>query len=142
VVAVGPVGSAATIKVVNNQMLAVINAATAEALAVAAAAGLDPGVFVDTVIDSGAASVSGLFRDVAPRAVDGDFEPVFSLALMHKDNALAVDLASASGLSTPVASAALALHSRGLDAGLGERDSIAVLSVLEGDSGVSARRRG
>jgi 3-hydroxyisobutyrate dehydrogenase len=142
VVAVGPVGSAATIKVVNNQMLAVINAATAEALAVVAAAGLDPGVFVDTVIDSGAASVSGLFRDVAPRAVDGDFEPVFSLALMHKDNALAVDLASASGLSTPVASAALALHSRGLDAGLGERDSIAVLSVLEGDSGVSARRRG
>ncbi|UUZ58412.1 NAD(P)-binding domain-containing protein [Nocardioides sp. B-3] len=40
VVPVGPVGSAATVKVVNNQMLAVINAATAEAPAVAAAAGL------------------------------------------------------------------------------------------------------
>lgn len=142
VVPVGPVGSAATIKVVNNQMLAVINAATAEALAVVAAAGLDPGVFVDTVIDSGAASVSGLFRDVAPRAVAGDFDPVFSLALMRKDNALAVDLASASGVPTPVASAALALHTRGVEAGLGKRDSIAVLSVLEGDSGVSARRRG
>ena len=142
VVPVGPVGSAATLKVVNNQMLAVINAATAEALAVAAAAGLDPGVFVDTVIDSGAASVSGLFRDVAPRAVDGDFEPVFSLALMRKDNALAVDLAAASGVPAPVTSAALALHSRGVEAGLGERDSIAVLSVIEGDSGIPARRRG
>lgn len=141
VVAVGPVGSAATLKVVNNQMLAVINAATAEALAVAAAAGLDPGVFVDTVIDSGAASVSGLFRDVAPRAVDGDFDPVFSLALMRKDNALAVDLAAASGVQAPVTSAALALHSRGVEAGLGERDSIAVLSVIEGDSGIPARRR-
>ncbi|MEO5666259.1 MAG: NAD(P)-dependent oxidoreductase [Nocardioides sp.] len=141
VVPVGPVGSAATVKVVNNQMLAVINAATAEALAVAAAAGLDPGVFVDTVIDSGAASVSGLFRDVAPRAVDGDFDPVFSLALMRKDNALAVELASASGVPTPVTSAALALHTRGVDAGLGDRDSIAVLSVLEHDSGVPARRQ-
>lgn len=141
VVPVGPVGAAATVKVVNNQMLAVINAATAEALAVAAAAGLDPGVFVDTVIDSGAASVSGLFRDVAPRAVEGDFDPVFSLALMRKDNALAVELAAASGVPTPVASAALALHTRGVDAGLGELDSIAVLSVLEDDSQVPARRR-
>ncbi len=141
VVPVGPVGSGATVKVVNNQMLAVINAATAEALAVAAAAGLDAGVFVDTVIDSGAASVSGLFRDVAPRAVDGDFDPVFSLALMRKDNALAVELAVASGVSTPVSAAALALHSRGVDAGLGDRDSIAVLSVLELDSGVPARRQ-
>lgn len=141
VVAVGDVGSAATIKVVNNQMLATINAATAEALAVVAAAGVDPGVFVDTVIDSGAASVSGLFRDVAPRAVDGDFDPVFSLALMRKDNALAVELAAASGVVTPVASAALALHTRGVDAGLGDRDSISVLSVLEHDSGVPARRR-
>lgn len=141
VVPVGPVGSAATVKVVNNQMLAVINAATAEALAVAAAAGLDPGVFVDTVIDSGAASVSGLFRDVAPRAVDGDFDPVFSLALMRKDNALAVELASAAGVPTPVATAALALHTRGVDAGLGDRDSIAVVSVLELDSGVPARRQ-
>ena len=79
-----------------------------------AAAGLDPGVFVDTVIDSGAASVSGLFRDVAPRAVDGDFEPVFSLALMRKDNALAVELASASGVPTPVAVGSTgAAHPRG-----------------------------
>jgi 3-hydroxyisobutyrate dehydrogenase-like beta-hydroxyacid dehydrogenase len=93
------------------------------------------------VIDSGAASVSGLFRDVAPRAVDGDFDPVFSLALMRKDNALAVELAAASGVSTPVSAAALALHSRGVDAGLGDRDSIAVLSVLELDSGVPARRQ-
>ncbi len=34
---------------------------------------LDPGVFVDTVVDSGAATVSGLFRSIAPRAVDGNF---------------------------------------------------------------------
>lgn len=142
VVPVGDVGAGATVKVVNNQMLAVINAGTAEALALAAAAGLDPGVFVDTVIDSGAASVSGLFRDVAPRAVDGDYAPVFSLALMRKDNALAVALAEKSGVPVPVSSAALALHTDGVEAGLGARDSIAVLGVLEQASGVPARRGG
>ncbi|KRF30666.1 NAD(P)-dependent oxidoreductase [Nocardioides sp. Soil805] len=142
VVPVGAVGAGATVKVVNNQMLAIINAGTAEALAVAAAAGLDPGVFVDTVIDSGAASVSGLFRDVAPRAVDGDYDPVFSLALMRKDNALAVTLAEASGVPVPVSSAALALHADGVEAGLGARDSIAVLGVLEEASGVVVRRGG
>lgn len=142
VVAVGEAGAGTTVKVVNNQMLAVINAATAEALAVAAAAGLDPGVFVDTVIDSGAASVSGLFRDVAPRAVDGDYDPVFSLALMRKDNALAVALASERGVPVPVSAAALDLHTRGVEAGLGARDSIAVLGVLEDASGVVVRRGG
>ena len=73
--------------------------------------------------------------------MDGDFDPVFSLALMRKDNALAVELATASGVPTPVTAAALALHTRGVDAGLGDRDSIAVLSVLELDSGVPARRQ-
>ncbi len=97
---------------------------------------------MDTVIDSGAASVSGLFRDVAPRAVDGDYDPVFSLALMRKDNALAVALAAESGVPVPVSAAALALHTDGVEAGLGARDSIAVLGVLEQASGVPARRGG
>ena len=46
---------------------------TAEALAVCSAAGLDPGVFVDVVSDSGAASVSPMFRDIGPKIVAGDF---------------------------------------------------------------------
>ena len=88
-------GAAATLKVANNLMFSVINAVTAEALLLAQAAGLDPGVFVDTVVDSGAATVSGLFRSIAPRAVDGDFAPTFSLDLVRKDNDLAVQLAPA-----------------------------------------------
>jgi len=72
---VGEVGAASTIKVLNNLMLGTINAITAEVLLLAEAAGVDPGVFVDVVIDSGAASVSGLFTDAAARAVSGDFTP-------------------------------------------------------------------
>lgn len=141
VVPVGPVGAATTIKVLNNTMLGAINAVTGEMLALAAAAGIDPGVFVDTVIDSGAASVSGLFKDVAPRAVAGDFDPVFTLALMLKDVRLGVELAVRCGLDLPVARAAERSHADAVAAGHGEEDSIAVVRLLEERSGLSVRRR-
>lgn len=140
VVHVGEVGSAATLKVANNLMFSVINAVTAEALLLATAAGLDPGVFVDTVVDSGAATVSGLFRSIAPRAVDGDFAPTFSLDLVRKDNDLAVQLATSLGLDLQVGMAARDLHDRAVIAGHGAEDSIAVLHVLEEEFGRQARR--
>ena len=130
VVGVGPTGAAATLKVLNNAMLGVINAATAEVLVLAEAAGLAPEVFVETLVDSGAASVSGLFRDVAPRAVRGDFAPTFSVRLMHKDNALALELADRHTVQTPVTQAAQRVNVLALEAGLGDEDSIAVLQVL------------
>ena len=140
VVHVGDLGSAATLKVANNLMFSVINAVTAEALLLVQAAGLDPGVFVDTVIDSGAATVSGLFRSVAPRAVDGNFTPTFSLELARKDNDLAVQLATGLGLELAVGSAARDLHDRAVLAGYGAQDSIAVLRLLEEELGQEARR--
>ncbi len=140
VVHVGAVGAAATLKVANNLMFSAINAVTAEALLLAKAAGLDPGIFVDTVVDSGAATVSGLFRSIAPRAVEGDFSPTFSLELVRKDNDLAVQLAASLGLELSVGLAARELHDRAVVAGHGAKDSIAVLRVLEEEFGQVARR--
>lgn len=140
VVHVGDLGAAATIKVANNLMFSVINAVTAEALLLTKAAGIDPGLFVDTVIDSGAATVSGLFRSIAPRAVDGDFTPTFSLELVRKDNDLAVQLANSLGLELAVGSAARDLHDRAVILGHGAEDSIAVLRLLEAEFGEEARR--
>ncbi len=140
VVHVGDLGTAATLKVANNLMFSVINAVTAEALLLAQAAGLDPGVFVDTVMDSGAATVSGLFRSIAPRAVDGKFAPTFSLELVRKDNDLAVQLATSLGLELAVGSAARDLHDRAVLAGHGAEDSVAVLRLLEEEYGQEARR--
>ena len=140
VVHVGDVGTGHTVKLLNNLMLGTINAATAEVLLLAEAAGLDPGVFVDTVIDSGAASVSGLFREVAPRAVAGDFDPTFSLRLMHKDNALALRLAESLDVPLGVGQATQTLNTMALAAGHGALDSVAVLRVLEEVTGRLARR--
>lgn len=140
VVHVGEVGAGHTMKLLNNLMLGTINAATAEVLLLARAAGVDPGLFVDMIVDSGAASVSGLFREIAPRAVDGDFEPTFSLRLMHKDNALALRLADSLGIPLGVAGATQVLNTMAVAAGHGNEDSVAVLRVLEELTGMTARR--
>lgn len=140
VVGVGAVGTASATKVLNNLMLGTINAVTAELLVLAEAAGLDPGGWVDLVVDSGAASVSPLFRDVARRAVDGDFDPTFTLQLMHKDNGLALDLAEELRVPMITGRAAQQLNTMGLAAGHGSEDSIAVLKVLESITGRQARR--
>lgn len=142
VVGVGPVGSASTTKILNNLMLGTINAVTAELLVLAQATGLDPGRWVDVIVDSGAASVSPLFRDVAARAVDGDFSPTFSARLMHKDNALALDLAERLSVPMPTGQAAHMLNTMALAAGVGDEDSIAVIKPLETLTGHVARRHG
>ena len=138
---VGDVGTASAVKVLNNLMLGAINAVTAEVLVLAQAAGLDPGVFVDVVLDSGAASVSPLFKDVAPRAVDGDFDPTFSLRLMHKDNALAIAMAQEYGVPLVVGGATQTLNTMAMAAGHGDEDSIAVVRALEELTGRSVRRQ-
>lgn len=140
VVHVGGVDAAATLKVANNLVFSVINAVTAEALLLAKAAGLDPGVFVDIAVDSGAATVNGLFRSIAPRAVDGDFAPMFSLDLVRKDNDLAVRLAASLGLELSVGLAARDLRDRAVVAGHGAEDSVAALRLLEEELGQEARR--
>lgn len=136
VVHAGDVGSAATVKVANNMMLSAINAVTAEALALVTAAGIDPERFVEIVVDSGAASVSGLFREVAPRAARGDVDArTFSVRLMHKDTALALVLAEEHGLRLYVTDAAQRLNDRAVAAGLGDLESIAVINVVGPDHG-------
>lgn len=137
---VGEVGTASATKVLNNLMLGTINAVTAELLVLAEAAGLDPGRWVDLVVDSGAASVSPLFRDVAKRAVDGDFDPTFTLQLMHKDNGLALALADQLRVPMITGRAAQQVNTMALAAGHGAEDSIAVVKVLESITGRTARR--
>lgn len=123
---IGDVGSGSVVKILNNLMFGAINAVTAEALQLCRASGIEMSVFVDAVVDSGAATVSNLFRDIGPRIAAGDDEPVFSLALLAKDNRLARALAADVGLDAPIADAVDALNGVALDLGYGARDSSAV----------------
>lgn len=136
----GAIGLACIVKLMNNLMFGAINAITAEVMTVCAAAGLNPGTFVDTVVESGAASVSGLFKDIAPRIVAGDFAPTFSLALLHKDNGLAVALADEYRVPLMVGHSVQDLNTMAL-VEHGEADSAAVIRTLEALTGVQVRKR-
>lgn len=134
---VGEVGAGSTIKVLNNLMFGAINAVTAEVLHASAAAGVDPEVFVRTVADSGAATVSNLFREIAPKMVAGDYSPAFALDLLAKDNRLALELARQVGAPAPVAELVDTLNTAAAELGHGAQDTGVVLELYRSRSGRS-----
>ena len=139
VVHVGDLGAAATLKVANNLMFSVINAVTAEALLLCRRRA-STRASSWTPIGLRRSHRQRPFRSIAPRAVDGEFSPTFSLELVRKDNDLAVQLATSLGLELAVGSAARDLHDRAVLAGHGAEDSVAVLRLLEEEYGQEARR--
>jgi len=139
VLRVGDVGAGSAVKLLNNLMFGAINAVTAEALTICRHSGVDPAVFVDAVAQSGAATVSNLFKELAPRMIADDDEPTFALELLAKDNRLALQLAQQMRTAAPVAATVDMLNTVGLAHGLGPRDSGAVHrvygSLSPGDAG-------
>src|SRR5581483_11279890 len=87
----GPVGAGLAVKLANNFLGAVNAAASAEALALAREAGVDPGLVVEAVSDGTGANwqLANLF----PRKVlQGDFEPGFRITHMAKDLRIAAEV--------------------------------------------------
>jgi 3-hydroxyisobutyrate dehydrogenase-like beta-hydroxyacid dehydrogenase len=99
----GASGAGATIKLINNMLSGTVNAAIAEALLIAQAAGLDPEA-TQYVLGEGAAG-SRLFKTKMPKIYARDFSPQFQLGLMDKD--LRYFLALAQELDRPAPIAAL-----------------------------------
>jgi 3-hydroxyisobutyrate dehydrogenase len=128
VVHLGPVGSGALMKLVNNFMAAVQVAALAEALALIERSGLARDQAVSILLDG--APGSPIVKAVAPRMLNRDYDVHFSLALMHKD--LTYALAEGSRFNVPLDTADAALRSfqRALDQGLGPQDMSAIIEPL------------
>lgn len=97
----GAVGAGLAVKLANNFLGAVNAAASAEALAMARDAGVDPALVAEAVSDGTGANwqLSNLF----PRKVlQGDFEPGFRITHMAKDLRIAAEVAGELGLETPM----------------------------------------
>ncbi|MGH3358961.1 MAG: NAD-binding protein, partial [Nocardioidaceae bacterium] len=88
---------------------------------------------------SGAATVSNLFRELAPRIVAGDDDPVFALDLLAKDNRLALALARSSATRAPIAATVDVINDEAVRLGYGGRDSAAVFHAYDRGSDESAR---
>jgi 3-hydroxyisobutyrate dehydrogenase len=125
----GPLGSGAMMKLVNNFVCGVQAASFAEALALAAAAGLDEGKAV-RVLTEGAPG-SGIVKRVAAQlGVEGG-NPNFAVRLMAKDLTYAVKEASAKGIQLQTAAAALEIFKQAVASGHGDEDFSAVTKVFK-----------
>ncbi len=113
-------GDAAKFKIVNNLLAAVNLAAGAEALALAAKAGLDPRLVVEVI--NASSGGSWIFADRMPRALANDYAPRAAARILAKDAGLAAAFARRHGVDATFATAALAAFEAAVADGLGEDD--------------------
>jgi 3-hydroxyisobutyrate dehydrogenase len=128
IVHLGPVGSGALTKLVNNFVCGAQLAALAEALAWIERSGLDRAKAL-AVMTEGAPG-SPLVKLVSGRMTASDYTTNFKLALMAKDLSYALREAKAQGLDLTTAAPALQRFQAAIDAGHGDKDMAAVIEPL------------
>jgi 3-hydroxyisobutyrate dehydrogenase len=125
IVHLGPSGSGALVKLINNGVCGVQSAALAEGLALIEKSGLDPSVALPVLTDG--APGSPLVKAVSARMMARDYVPHFTLRLMAKDLTYARGEGERHQRPWTTVAAALGVFQGGVDAGDGERDFSAVV---------------
>ncbi len=125
---VGPSGSGAMIKLINNFVCGVQISSLAEAVAMIERSGLDRARALE-VLTHGAPG-SPLVRTIADRMTAADYTPNFFLKLMAKDLGYAIQEGRGLSVDLATATAALGDFQKGIDSGLGESDMAAVVEPM------------
>jgi 3-hydroxyisobutyrate dehydrogenase len=120
----GPVGSGARMKLINNFVCGVQAASFAEALTMMDAGGLDRATAVSVL--TGGAPGSGIVKRIADRMATNDFTPNFALHWMAKDLSYALRNAADKGIQLRTAAAALSVFQQAIAEGHGDEDFSAV----------------
>jgi 3-hydroxyisobutyrate dehydrogenase len=120
----GPTGSGALLKLINNFLAAVQTVSFAEALALVDAGGLDREKVI-SILTEGVPG-SPMLKRAAARVASGDFTPHFLMRLMAKDVSYALLEAGHFSLQLPTAAAALAEFEQAIEDGHGDEDFTAV----------------
>jgi len=126
----GPAGSGALMKLINNFVCGVQAAALGEAMATIEKSGLDRDKAV-SILANGAPG-SPLVKGVSARMMERTYEVFFKLRLMRKDLTYASEEAAAHGVELRTVAAALGLFSQACELGWGDRDMSAVVEALRG----------
>jgi 3-hydroxyisobutyrate dehydrogenase len=139
-VAMGPVGTGITAKLVNNLVVAAAMQAFNEGMVLAVRAGLDPETMYSLLMSNPRARV-GMAEVKGPLILQGDFTPAFALRLMRKDVRLAIETAAELGVKLPAAEAAKSVFDAAVDEGSADEDFSAAIKHLERVAGVEVRSR-
>jgi 3-hydroxyisobutyrate dehydrogenase-like beta-hydroxyacid dehydrogenase len=135
---VGPVGAGHAIKLVNNACSAAALLMTAEAVAVAAKAGVDPARAVEVIQAS--TGRSNATETKFPRFIlNGRFDAGFAIRLMSKDLDGYMRLARESGVPSLLGGPASELYRMALARGMGDLDHTAAVRLIEEWAGTELR---
>ncbi|MCW5654548.1 NAD(P)-dependent oxidoreductase [Hydrogenophaga sp.] len=114
---VGPPGAGASVKMINQLLVAAHSVLTAEAMALARLAGVEPRQLIDVVSNS--AGQSRIFDKRAPRIADGDDTVHVSVDTLRKDLSIVIEASNRLGLDPKIARAVLAVLDGAAQAGRG-----------------------
>jgi 3-hydroxyisobutyrate dehydrogenase-like beta-hydroxyacid dehydrogenase len=128
---VGPSGTGNRIKLLHNALGAVNAVAVAESLALCVELGVDPKTYYEVVKNGGGMAYSTYFDRRVTRIIEGNFDPTFTLDLMHKDVMLASRMAGAHLAHMPILRDTLAAYTEGKSEGWGGEDFSGVTHVIE-----------
>jgi 3-hydroxyisobutyrate dehydrogenase len=126
----GPTGSGALVKLVNNFMAGVHIAAFAEALVWLERSGVDRTKAVALLMEGAAASP--VTKVVSARMMAEDFTPNFLLRWMAKDIDYAMTEAARKGVTLNTAETALKTFREAIGAGQGDKDMASVVETVRG----------
>ena len=126
---IGPVGTGNTVKAINNMMANVNACAMMEGLVLGLKAGLDLKTMADVIQKSSGNSnaLSRVERALIPR----NFEPGFKVALMNKDLDTFNSIAKELHVPVSFSNVAQRYEQMALAAGLGEKDTSIVFTLIE-----------
>ena len=128
---IGPTGSGALMKLINNFLAAVHTVSFGEALALIEAGGLDRNKAI-SILTEGVPG-SPMVKRIAGRVASGDYTPHFLMRLMAKDVGYALDEGKQRNVDLQTAAAALDAFKKAIAAGYGEKDFTAVVTSLAAD---------
>lgn len=125
----GPAGSGSTVKLISNHIAGLNNLVMMEGFVLGAAAGFSPEALM--AVFDGTDAKSFMMTDYfAPRYRRNDFDPGFSVDLMHKDHKLAADLGERHKVPLFFNQLALEVYQMMRSRGSGQKDIIDALHFL------------
>lgn len=125
----GAFGNGMKLKLIANYLVAIHNAATAEALVLAERVNLNLELVLAAIGDS--AGQSRMWQVRGPRMAACDYSPMMSMHLWQKDMGIISEFVADAGAPSPVFDQARALYALAYQAGYGDSDSSVIHRLLK-----------
>lgn len=125
----GPTGSGAMMKLLNNLIVGVEQTVLVEAIALAESSGMNMDQFIPVLVGSPVSPL--LFQRKLPQLLARDYRAAFSLRLMHKDLTYALAEGAAHNIPMPTVAAAREIMQIAIAQGKGAQDVMVLRELIQ-----------